>query len=155
MTKRIAVCDIDGCLVDSSHRTAKYFDHKLEEYFAAVVDDTVIPQGQYFYRALYHDPSVHMLFVTSRGDWPNYRKTTLDQLRRYVGPKITNDQLLMRSHEVMSLSRMPDEVYKPWAVEQAGFSLSDIFIAFDDREVVVQMWRDRGITCYHTQKGLY
>jgi hypothetical protein len=153
--QKIVVCDIDGCLIDSSHRTGLYFSGDHAGYFAASKDDKVIPQGQHVYRAFYDVPGVLQLFVTSRGDWGTYREVTLGQLRDFVGPKIADHQLLMRPKGVQGLDVMSDEVYKAWAVENAGYSLADVWMAFDDRECVVEMWRRRGVVCYHTQPGLY
>ena len=152
---KLVIHDIDGCLVDSSHRTAHYFSGDREKYIQATVDDKVIPQGMHIYRSFYDNPAFHQLFVTSRGDSPEYRELTLHQLHEYVGPKIKTEQLLMRPPGLHGLHKMTDEVYKPWIVEQAGFNLADVFMAFDDRQVVVDMWRARGIICYHTQPSDY
>lgn len=150
---KIVVCDIDGCLVDSSHRTAQYFAGNRDEYELATTKDTVIPQGQMVYQAIHARPDVFQLFVTSRGDNPRYRDLTMEQLRAYVSPDIQHHQLLMRAPEVQGLEVMSDEVYKVWAVENAGYDPKDVWMAFDDRECVVAMWRARGVLCYHTQPG--
>jgi hypothetical protein len=152
---KLVICDLDGCLINSSHRTAHYFKGDREAYIKATVNDTVIPQGAHVYRAFYDNPAFHMLFVTSRGDGPEYRGMTLHQIHEYVGPKITNDQLLMRPPGLHGLAKMSDEDYKPWIVQQAGFDLADVFMAFDDRQCVVDMWRARGIVCYHTAVADY
>lgn len=155
MSNKIVICDIDGVLIDSSHRTQLYFSGQREAYVAAAAHDKVIPQGQAIYRSFHNQRAYRQLFVTSRGDWPDYRAITLLQLREFVGPEIHDSQLLMRPKDKEGLNVMPDEEYKPWAVTNAGYSLSDVFMAFDDREDVVVMWRKRGIVCYHTQPGLY
>lgn len=152
---KLIVCDIDGCLVNSSHRTAHYFNGDRAKYIQATKQDTVIPQGAHVYRAFYDTPGFHMLFVTSRGDSPEYRQLTLGQLQEYVGPKVNTEQLLMRPPGLHGLDKMSDEEYKPWIMQQNGFDLNDIFLAFDDRQVVVDMWRARGVMCYHTQKADY
>jgi hypothetical protein len=152
---KIVVCDIDGCLVDSSHRTDLYFSGQREAYVAAAKDDKVIPQGQAVYRSFLMGSGFYQLFVTSRGDWPDYRAATLAQLHKFVSPTITDDQLLMRPKDKEGLNVMSDEDYKPWAITNAGFHLDDVWMAFDDREDVVAMWRKRGVVCYHTQPGLY
>jgi hypothetical protein len=152
---RIVVCDIDNCLVDSLHRTSHYFNGDREKYMAAAKDDRVIPQGQFIYRAFYDRPGIVQLFVTSRGDSPVYRELTLRQLHDFVGPKVTTNQLLMRPPELYGLEKMSDEAYKQWAVTNAGYDLNDVWMAFDDRKPVVDMWRARGVVCYHTAVDAY
>ena len=154
-TKKIVVCDIDGCLIDSRHRSHHYFNGEEDLYFQKVHLDTPILQGQYVYKAFAKDPAFHLLFVTSRGDWDHYRELTLNKLREYVDPRITNEQLIMRPVHLQGLERLPDEEYKPKAVQDAGYSIEDIFIAFDDKEAMVDKWRSLGVVCYHTQPGAY
>lgn len=149
--KKYVICDIDGCLVDSSGRARYYFSGEYDKYFSRVHEDLPIPQGVFVYRAFYFDPQFHLLFITSRRDDKRYRQQTLDQLRQWVGADIHDHQLLMRTKDYIEPNRVPDREYKWDRVMRLGLDPKQIFMAFDDTLDVVEMWRSNGIVAYHTQ----
>lgn len=147
--QNLIILDIDGCLVDSEHRLPHLFKNDLDAYHAAHREDTPIPQGVFLYRALVAHPTFHCLFVTGRME--SARQYTLDQINWLLEPK-QPVELLMRP-DGMTSKQMHDTELKPWLIEQAGYSLDQIFMVFEDRNCIVDMWRKRGITCYQTQNG--
>jgi hypothetical protein len=151
---KLIIADLDGCCINSAHRTGHFFSGDHASYYAKAVDDTVIPQGAHIYRQFAKDPEFLVLYVTSRWDILEHRTTTLKQIRKFVYEDTRNEQLLMRPSHITG-EDMPDEEMKPWCVLNAGYDFADVFMAFDDRKVIVDMWRKRGITCYETQKGDY
>tara|TARA_Y100000593_G_scaffold14148_1_gene26704 strand:- start:552 stop:1037 length:486 start_codon:yes stop_codon:yes gene_type:complete len=49
---------------------------------------------------------------------------------------------------------MPDnQIKQMWLDDSNIVDKDDIFMTFDDRQQVVDMWRDNGITCFQVAKG--
>ena len=139
--------DIDRCVLDPSERIGHYLSGDISTYESLWSTDKVIPQGYHVYSQFLLDPtrSWRCLFITSRRE--HARSTTLLQLRN-LWPDAKFD-LLMRPGDVTKEMKDDGEI-KPWLLEQNGYSLDDVFIAFDDRQAVVDAWRRLGIVCYQT-----
>lgn len=154
-TKNIVIMDLDRCVLDPSERISHYLSGDLKTYEAMWETDKPIPQGLYVYSQFVNSPFWRCVFITSRRE--SQRKTTQIQLERLFptpphlpiykdSPRWT---LLMRPDDC-SKEMKDDASIKPWLLEQAGFELSDVFIAFDDRQSVVDRWRELGVVCYQT-----
>jgi phosphoglycolate phosphatase-like HAD superfamily hydrolase len=150
--KDLVIFDIDGVLLDSSHRIKLFIDKQHEQYFAKAFMDMPIPQGLAVCDMFLVNPAYRVLFVTGRGDTSGHREDTLISLNEYLDSYVASSQLLMREWPEVG-EHLHDAQKKPLMIEQAGYSLDDIFMVFEDRNSVVEMWRKRGITVYHTQDG--
>lgn len=151
--KTLVVFDIDGVLFDPHpDRVQAYLDGRHDTYFSMAWMDTPIQQGIMMCR-MFLSAGYNVLFVTGRGDTPTHRQDTLDMLQHHLGYVLTDDQLLMRKFPIPEDEAHEDHVVKPQMIERAGYFLNDIFLVFEDRPSIVNMWRERGITCYQTQEG--
>lgn len=148
--KHLIIFDIDGVIFEPTHRIHHFINGEHEEYYKKAKTDDLLPQGILMCRFFLADYRYDVLFVTGRGDSGQHREDTLFMLRQHVYSGIRNEQLLMR--EVPAVCE-PDSIHKPKMIEAAGYSLDNIFIVFEDRKSIVEAWRDRGITCYQTQRG--
>ena len=74
------------------------------------------------------------------------RDTTIDWLR---DNKVPYDVLKMRPQG----SHTPDDVLKKEWLDQMFPDKNDILCIFDDRDKVVKMWRDNGISCFQVNYG--
>lgn len=153
-SRKIIIADLDGCLVDSMHRTQHFFSGDHAKYYAESVNDKAIPQGAAVYQHFARDPQYLMVYITSRWDIPHYRQTTINQVRQWVDGRTCHEQLLMRLRGIDG-NDMSDAKMKPLVFERAGYRYEDVFMAFDDRKSVVDMWRAKGIICYETQPSDY
>jgi hypothetical protein len=147
--KNLIILDIDGCLVNSEHRLQHLLDGDRETYNRLHPQDTAIPAGRYIYTLLKSFGHCDLLFVTGRQE--DAREFTLAQLSAALGSEVEDWQLLMRPVG----DDRHDTILKPWLIEEAGWSLDKILMAIDDRDSIVQMWRDRGVTCWQTQPGSF
>ena len=59
--------------------------------------------------------------------------------------------LAMRPHKTMNF--IPDEVLKKQMLDNIPFHIDDIFLVVDDRQKVVDMWRDIGLNCFQVAAG--
>jgi FMN phosphatase YigB (HAD superfamily) len=150
--KNLVVFDLDGVLFDSEHRFPLWEAGKHEEYFQQVEDDKPLSPGITICSMFVANPKFEVIFVTGRGAHQTHRNLTLYMLRYHINPYINGKQLLMREWP-MPDPYDHDTVKKPKMIEAAGYSLDDIFMVFEDRNSIVDMWRARGVTTYHTQIG--
>ena len=65
--------------------------------------------------------------------------------------KVPFNKLVMRPHKTMNF--IPDEVLKKQMLDDAPFDIDDIFMVVDDRQKVVDMWRDLGLTVFQVAEG--
>ena len=72
-------------------------------------------------------------------------QATLDWLDRY---NVTFTQLIMRPQEDLFL---PDNKLKQKWLDWIG--VDNVAMVFDDRQQVVDMWRQNGLTCFQVAKG--
>ena len=147
--KNIIVMDIDRCLLDPSARIQHYLAGNLDLYESLWETDTLIPQGLAVYSAFVFNPIYRCVFVTSRREWA--RESTELQLHRTFNTKTWS--LLMRPNGCTKEDK-DDAELKPWLLETHGFPLHEIFLAFDDRQAVVNTYRELGIVCYQTAECL-
>jgi phosphoglycolate phosphatase-like HAD superfamily hydrolase len=150
--KNLVVFDVDGVLLNSEQRINLWLEGKPEEYFAQAKHDTPIQQGLAICKMFLMNPNYRVVFVTGRGDTPQHRRDTRYDLEDYMDHDIRNDQLLMREYPEVG-PHLHDAEKKPLMIQQAGYSLDDIFMVFEDRNSIVDMWRARGVVVYHTQPG--
>ena len=61
------------------------------------------------------------------------------------------DKLVMRPHKTMNF--VPDEILKKHMLDNAPFHIDDVFLVVDDRQKVVDMWRDLGLTVFQVAPG--
>jgi len=150
MSKNLVVFDIDGVLLEPKHRIHHWVAGEYEDYFSKALTDEPIEQGTTICR-MFLRSSFQVLFVTGRGDHKTHRWDTMTMLRNYVDPFIHWNQLLMREWLGAGVPGNPDTVEKPLMIERAGYSLDHIFLVFEDKKSIIDMWRARGVTCYETQ----
>lgn len=148
--KNIIVCDIDGCCIESSERLPFFLAGDLDSYHENHALDKPLIQGVEIYRMFLANPLFRVLFVTARCE--DARDYTLMQLQDFISPAITNDQLLMRPRGVYR-DVLPDHAMKPKLLEEKGYKLDEVFMAFDDMRKTVAEWRSLGIVCYQTAVG--
>jgi hypothetical protein len=59
--------------------------------------------------------------------------------------------LAMRPHKTMNF--ISDEILKKHMLDNAPFLIENIFLVVDDRQKVVDMWRDIGLNCFQVAAG--
>jgi hypothetical protein len=148
--KRAYIFDIDGTLMDTTHR-----QH--------LIDGTTIPKDwPAFYAACDQDPPIpHMvgllhaisaendvLFITGRTE--DVREKTLESFRKHIGKwAAKGEDLYMRP----SGDYRADTIVKSELMDQIIAAGWTPIMVFEDRASVVQMWRDRGIPCAQVAPG--
>lgn len=140
------IIDLDGTLCDVSHRThfVKESPPNWPAFFDACIDDT--PNAAV--AALYDmaiQTNYRIIYVSGRPE--THRAETEEWLCRH---ELNNyAELLMRP----AGDYRQDAVVKRELFDQHISGRYHILFTVDDRDQVVQMWRDLGLTCFQVAAG--
>ncbi|MBX7147071.1 MAG: hypothetical protein K1X44_07170 [Alphaproteobacteria bacterium] len=140
----MVIFDLDGTLANIEHRIhfIQGKKRKWRDFFAACIDDKPHEAVITILQALY--PLFKIYIVSGRSD--EVRKQTEDWLRLNHVPY---HHLIMRKEG----DHIPDTILKISWVHQGLIPKDHILCVFDDRNKVVKMWRDAGITCFQVVEG--
>jgi hypothetical protein len=144
------ICDIDGTVADCSHRLhwIQSKPKNWKAFFQGMEFDTPIVDTITVIQSLYGSYN-NIIFCTGRPN--NYREITRAWLSEHVGDWTDKSPLYMRN----TGDNRPD--YEAKALMHATMILDGYNprVAFEDRDQVVEMWRNSGLTCYQVAKGTY
>ena len=146
--KKTVIFDLDGTLALIDKRRAistknngkmdwdKFFDP--QNIFLDKPNIPVIKMAQ-----MLRDQGFRIAIFSGRSDIT--RDATIDWLNRYDVPY---DDLIMRPKQH---HYMPDNDLKQMWLNDIG--VNNVAMVFDDRQQVVDMWRDNGLTVFQVDKG--
>lgn len=138
------IFDLDGTLADIKHRLPEIKAGKYNESMDKLADDELKTDIFMLWDAMYCE-GYEIAIVSGRNE--DYRDATAEWLASHG---IQYKELHMRkSKDYRSDYVIKQEIY------DEHFRDREILFAIDDRDRVVQMWRDNGITCLQCQKGDY
>lgn len=144
----IVIFDLDGTLALIQHR--RHFvegDNKdWPSFFAACVDDKPNQPVIEIFQAL--KAQGHKMWIMS-GRSEEVRYETKDWLHNHF---IDHNRLIMREHG----DHQPDDkLKKSWLYRYfpTQESRDEIMCVFDDRQRLVDMWRNEGLTCLQVAPG--
>ena len=151
MNKKIVIFDLDGTLaiIDKRRDLARKPNGKIDwdvfhDASNISLDEPnapVIKMAQ-----LFAEDGFLIAIFSGRSDKTEH--TTRAWLTRNRVPFHT---LAMRPHKTMNF--IPDEVLKKHMLDNAPFHIDDVFLVVDDRQKVVDMWRDLGLTVFQVAPG--
>lgn len=150
---RCYLFDIDGTVADIGHRLPLIQGEQKNwaGFFAACVDDKPIAHVCELVARLSpwdDDGSEEIIFVSGRSD--EVRADTLRWLQTHVGP-VHSSHLYMRA----AGDHRPDYVVKAELLDRVLADGYEPIMAFEDRDQVVKMWRERGIPCAQVAEGAF
>lgn len=131
------ICDIDGTIADGRHR-----QHLLPhwgKFFGEMHNDGELPVVEVI-RWLQTNPDRPVIFVSGRPE--EYRGQTMTWLHeKGIAPGLRADLKMRPTGDYRKDSivkkEILDKIREDW----------DIILAFDDRQDVVNMWRENGVFC--------
>ena len=152
---KVYLFDIDGTLADLTHRlhhiSGEYDNQGMEKpknwdaFFAACSDDKPIKHVVELAKMIV-DADKTIVYVSGRSD--SVRGQTLMWLAGHVG---SVGPLYMRKHG----DHRPDNIVKSEILDQIILDGYEPVMVFEDRDQVVKMWRERGITCLQVAEGSF
>ena len=145
--RNIILCDLDGTLSDYSERVHLYKDKDYKSFNEAGIHDKPIEKVCEIIRNLHCsyrpvDP-IEVVIITARDE--SCRQDTAHWLKRN---KIPYDGLLMRPKGDFS----SDQDCKAKLFE-TYFNIEEIWFVLEDRNSVVDMWRDKGLNCLQVARS--
>lgn len=145
-TNTAILIDLDGTLCDCRHRThfVKQSPPDWASFFDACKDDEPVPAVVALYD-MARDADVHIVFVSGRPE--THRIMTEEWLKRF-GLDGHSD-LFMRA----AGDYRPDQVVKRELYDQHIAGRYRVLFTVDDRNAVVAMWRELGLTCFQVADG--
>ena len=148
--KNTIIFDLDGtiALVDKRREASKLPDGKLNwnewsNPFNIKLDEPnepVIKMAQ-----LFAEDGFNIVILSGRSD--KTERTTRSWLSRN---RVPFHKLVMRPHKTMNF--VPDEILKKDMLDK-HIDIDDIFMVVDDRQKVVDMWRDLGLNTFQVAPG--
>jgi hydroxymethylpyrimidine pyrophosphatase-like HAD family hydrolase len=138
MTKRAIICDIDGTVATHGNERGH---HEYEKVGGDRPNQTIID--------LVHILSQGYWIVFVSGRMEHCREITEDWLETHMGSWTRHCELFMRPDG----DHRQDTIVKREIHDRDLVPKYDIVCAIDDRNQVVKMWRDMGITCLQVAEG--
>jgi hydroxymethylpyrimidine pyrophosphatase-like HAD family hydrolase len=137
--KKAIICDLDGTLAIIDHRNPYDASTAMDD----ILNDPVANVIRVY--ANQQDIPVSLILLSGRED--KYRKVTEQWLNKH---SITHyDGLYMRK----SGDRRKDSIIKKELYDRYIKDTYDIIFVLDDRDQVVKMWREIGLTCFQVNYG--
>ena len=150
--KKKVIFDLDGtlALIDDRRKISKKPNGKMDwdVFFDPKNIDLDQPNHAVIAMAQMLDAAGHMIVILS-----GRSKATKDATRAWLKKhNVPCDVLKMRptSKDFMF---MPDDKLKQMWLDSLFNDKNDIVCVFDDRQKVVDMWRDNGLTCMQVAPG--
>lgn len=142
------VIDLDGTLCNSSHREHLAQNKQWDDFHAGLVNDTPHRDVQLLIESLYDRH--YIVFLTGRSE--AWRNQTLKWLEDH---SIMGDTLLMRPKGDWS----SDTVIKPQLLANHCLGIVDavarVKFILEDRDKMVECWRNLGFNCWQVRPGGY
>lgn len=140
------IFDIDGTLADIAHRRPFLDGDKPNwtRFNAAMGEDFPNTPIVDLYRALWNSGIYDLQIVTGRNE--AFRKVTETWL---TWNEIPFNRVLMRADK----DNRPDNIIKKEILDKLRGEGRDIAFSVDDRQQVVDMWRENGVTCLQCDVG--
>ena len=154
MTKATSVVvDLDGTLCNSLHRSHWAELRQWDEFHSRMMDD--LPHDDVARLvSLCHASGLQTIGCTGRPE--RWRQQTYHWLRQH---EIPLDVLLMRgNHDYASDAELKPRILEEWhaTTDQAELMTvhERVLFVLDDRESVVEAWRENGYSCWQVRLGI-
>ncbi len=143
------VVDLDGTLFNHNHRIDWAKSGEWDEYHSRIPLDDVHADVDWFLQLL--PSSVQVIFCTGRNE--RWRSATIQSMKKTN--VILPDAMLMRPDNDFT----PDHELKPKLLEDHFGSketvLQSVKFVLDDRDKVVEAWRNYGLPCWQVRPGQF
>jgi hypothetical protein len=143
----IIVIDLDGTLCDNRQREHLAVAKLWDDFHAGIPDDAPHEDVRWLMDQLSCILYNNIQLVALTGRPEKHRKPTLEWMARH---NVMVDELIMRPDNDWS----PDHELKPRLLA-AAFPKEQVRFILDDRDRVVEGWRNAGYNCWQVRPGGY
>ena len=146
------IFDIDGTLADIEHRR-HFVSGKKKDFnaFNSAMSDDVLNVPVVELHKMCHNAGYQIIYCTGRME--KDRHVTIKFLKKlWITDNFMPEHLFMRTNNRRS---DPDSVIKQDMLDELLKTLDkeNILFTVDDRQKVVDMWRNNGLTCLQVAEG--
>ncbi len=151
MKKSVIIFDLDGtlALIDKRRKLATKENDKLDWEVFHHPDNIKLDEPNWpviEIARLFKKAGYYIFIFSGRSD------ITEDETKHWLQLyQVPYDRLIMRPHKTLNF--VPDEKLKKKFIDDAPFSLDQVYCVFDDRQKVVDMWRSLGLTVFQVAEG--
>ena len=149
---KILVVDLDGTLCDSAHREHLARAKQWDEFHSKLLDDSFHADVAHFIKMAANHCS-EVLLLTGRNE--KYRALTYRWLERSTLPHCVDDLLMRPDNDYRPDTELKPQLLDGWIDTHPHYTHSDIWLILEDREKVVDNWRDLGYNCWQVRPGGY
>ena len=142
--KPVVIFDIDGTLADVAHRRHWLDKKNWAMFFKEMGEDPINQPIVSLYKTLYEANNYEIHIFTGRPE--RYRKITESWL-------LFNNIPLTTLHMRKDKDNRKDSLVKQELLDHLLNQGKKILFSIDDRQQVVDMWRNNGITCLQCAPG--
>ena len=146
---KVILVDVDGTLANSLHRE-HYLETKPKNwsaYYENALEDPVYEDIIWLVKLLKECGNT-ILIVTARSE--DRREITTKWLNEKAGLSGVYDKIYMRDID----DYRDDDVCKKDMLDAIRKDGYDPYLVLDDRKMVVDMWRNEGLTCLQVRDGV-
>lgn len=129
------ICDIDGTLADMGKRIPYDFEN---------VDKDEVKHATAEAVRVFHNAGYRIILLSGRED--SSKVKTISWLKKNDIP--FHELYMRKTHD-----RRKDAIIKRELYENHVKNLYEVLLVLDDRDQVVKMWRDLGLTCFQVDYG--
>lgn len=140
----VIVVDLDGTLCNSQHRDHLAVAGQWDDFHSLLVDDLPWPDTKQLLD-MFFPTEYRVVGLTGRNE--RYRNATLKWLAKN---DIWLDDLLMRPDD----NYQSDHELKPATLERY-YKKEQVWFILEDRDKVVEAWRNMGYNCWQIRPGGY
>ena len=144
----IVVVDLDGTLCDSAHREHLARAKEWDQFHSLLGED----EPHLDVLNMIHLLSTGQTVIALTGRNERHRQATLKWISEHNVPL---DDLLMRPDDnYESDHELKPRLLDEW-LDENGFAHSDVWFILEDRDKVVEAWRNLGHNCWQPRSGGY
>jgi FMN phosphatase YigB (HAD superfamily) len=146
------ICDLDGTLCNVDHRRHYVEGPKKDfnSFYEAMGKDTPNRSVAHLVGLYAYESSAEIIFCSGRPE--RYREITTNWIVENAGINADQFKLFMRPQ---GKEFTPDNEVKLEIYQNKIKPYYDILFVLDDRDKVVRMWREQGLTCFQVAEGKF
>jgi hypothetical protein len=150
--KNHIICDLDGTLSNSNHRSHLAQQGLWDEFHSAGKDDAVNESVAWLLDNSSRFGNAIVVVLTGRNE--RYRNATNDWFLRHRLMNVI-DILIMRPDNDFSsdIDLKPNRLFDFFITKE--IALKKVMVILEDRDKMVARWRDLGFDCWQTAVGTY
>jgi len=152
MQRNTIIVDLDGTLCNCDHRIELARTKQWDAFHSMLIEDEPYEDVKHFIKFIARSALMEIDIIGLTGRNEKHRNKTLDWLEKNG---VFFDELLMRPDNDFR----SDHELKPLLLEEwfgsREIMLSKVMFVLEDRDKVVEAWRNIGISCWQVRMGTY